>query len=140
MTSSDLIDSHQASEGMSAQAGASEAESAESALGGHDHGENVHGENVTEKRIALPKPDTNNITVLTENLPNDPILPWHHFDSPWLEKDEPAAEETPEEEILSTDDDDHEQLSLALDEVADTETEPKPETSTGDSAQVNSID
>ena len=41
-----------------------------------------------DKRVTLPKPDTNNITVLTESLPNEPILPWHHFDSPWLEKDE----------------------------------------------------
>lgn len=140
MTSSDLIDSHQASEGMSAQAGVSEAESAESAPGGHDHGdtahgETIHGDTVTEKRVALPKPDTNNITVLTESLPNDPILPWHHFDSPWLEKEEPATEESsPEEVISSTNDDSGEQLSLALDEVSDTETEPSTETSNDDLA------
>lgn len=34
--------------------------------------------------IRLPEPDVKNITVLTENLPNEPILPWHHYDSPWL--------------------------------------------------------
>ncbi|MEO0536401.1 MAG: hypothetical protein AAF215_21310 [Cyanobacteria bacterium P01_A01_bin.123] len=36
--------------------------------------------------IRLPEPDADNITVLTENLPNQPILPWHHYDSPWLEE------------------------------------------------------
>lgn len=46
-----------------------------------------------DKRVTLPKPDTNNITVLTESLPNEPILPWHHFDSPWLEKEETANPE-----------------------------------------------
>jgi hypothetical protein len=35
--------------------------------------------------IRLPAPDLDNITVLTEELPNAPILPWHHYDSPWLE-------------------------------------------------------
>ena len=41
----------------------------------------------TEHRspIRLPAPDLDNITVLTEELPNAPILPWHHYDSPWLE-------------------------------------------------------
>jgi hypothetical protein len=42
------------------------------------------------KPIRLPEPDTDNITVLTKELPNDPILPWHRYDSPWLE---PEAEE-----------------------------------------------
>jgi hypothetical protein len=37
-----------------------------------------------QKPIRLPEPDTNNITVLTKELPNDPILPWHRYDSPWL--------------------------------------------------------
>lgn len=49
-----------------------------------------------ERRVVLPEPDVDNITVLTESLPNDPVLPWHHFDSPWLERevsdDAPPAE------------------------------------------------
>lgn len=49
-----------------------------------------------EKRVALPKPDTSNITVLTESLPNEPILPWHRFDSPWLEKAETPDEIAPD--------------------------------------------
>ncbi|MDJ0708684.1 MAG: hypothetical protein QNJ46_35930 [Leptolyngbyaceae cyanobacterium MO_188.B28] len=40
------------------------------------------------KQINLPDPDPDNITVLTKELPNEPILPWHRFDSPWLEGDE----------------------------------------------------
>lgn len=35
--------------------------------------------------LTLPEPDTDNITVLTRNLPNKPILPWVHYDSPWRE-------------------------------------------------------
>ncbi|WP_416676330.1 hypothetical protein [Egbenema bharatensis] len=45
-------------------------------------------------RIKLPKPDLKNITVLTNKLPNSPILPWNHYDSPWL--DDEAAEDPPE--------------------------------------------
>lgn len=41
-----------------------------------------------EKRVQLPDPDVDNITVLTRELPNAPILPWHHYDSPWLESEE----------------------------------------------------
>ena len=35
--------------------------------------------------LTLPEPDPDNITVLTRNLPNKPILPWVHYDSPWRE-------------------------------------------------------
>lgn len=135
MASSDLIDSHQASESVSAQADSLAAESVESSQGGHDPGDTA-----TEKRVALPKPDTNNITVLTENLPNDPILPWHHFDSPWLEKEEPTAEETPvEDSTPSTDDDSGEQLSLALDGVSSEEITPEHDPSDGDPLNAYSI-
>ncbi|PSB22614.1 hypothetical protein C7B61_08060 [filamentous cyanobacterium CCP1] len=41
-------------------------------------------------RIKLPEPDLKNITVLTSNLPNSPILPWNHYDSPWLDEKETA--------------------------------------------------
>ncbi|BFM40763.1 hypothetical protein [Synechocystis sp. LKSZ1] len=46
-----------------------------------------HASEPTENNspIRLPAPDLDNITVLTEELPNAPILPWHHYDSPWLE-------------------------------------------------------
>ncbi|MEC4817559.1 MAG: hypothetical protein SAK29_30460 [Scytonema sp. PMC 1069.18] len=48
--------------------------------------------------LRLPKPDPANITVLTRNLPNKPILPWTHFDSPWLDKEENASEESKTQE------------------------------------------
>ncbi|WP_035987813.1 hypothetical protein [Leptolyngbya sp. KIOST-1] len=73
-------------------------------------------ETTLERRVALPEPDVSNITVLTESLPNEPVLPWHHFDSPWLEREaddseaakpEPAAEPAPETEPA-------EQLTLEL--------------------------
>ncbi|WP_017299007.1 hypothetical protein [Nodosilinea nodulosa] len=54
-------------------------------------------ETALERRVALPEPDVSNITVLTESLPNEPVLPWHHFDSPWLARDSAeAAEGEPE--------------------------------------------
>jgi hypothetical protein len=43
------------------------------------------------EHLTLPEPDPDNITVLTRNLPNTPILPWNHYDSPWSE---PEAETT----------------------------------------------
>jgi hypothetical protein len=50
------------------------------------------------ERVRLPKPDMKNITVLTRNLPNNPILPWNHYDSPWLEtEDEEDAQQEAEE-------------------------------------------
>ncbi|MBW4650058.1 MAG: hypothetical protein KME06_15410 [Kastovskya adunca ATA6-11-RM4] len=38
--------------------------------------------------LKLPKPDPDNITVLTNTLPNTPILPWNHYDSPWHEDED----------------------------------------------------
>ena len=43
------------------------------------------------EHLTLPEPDPDNITVLTRNLPNTPILPWNHYDSPWSD---PEAETT----------------------------------------------
>jgi hypothetical protein len=40
----------------------------------------------SQERLLLPEPDTTNITVLTPNLPNTPIIPWNRFDSPSLNK------------------------------------------------------
>ncbi|HEY9879585.1 MAG TPA: hypothetical protein V6D29_14100 [Leptolyngbyaceae cyanobacterium] len=70
-------------------------------------------ETVLDKRISLPEPDIENITVLTKSLPNEPILPWHHFDSPWLEREEVATEEEPEA-ALKEETVDSEQLTLEL--------------------------
>ncbi|MGK7900358.1 MAG: hypothetical protein AB4352_02890 [Hormoscilla sp.] len=33
-------------------------------------------------KIVVGKPDYWNITTLTDKLPNTPILPWNHYDSP----------------------------------------------------------
>ncbi|HEY9823066.1 MAG TPA: hypothetical protein V6D35_20175 [Candidatus Sericytochromatia bacterium] len=43
------------------------------------------------EHLTLPEPDPDNITVLTRNLPNKPILPWNHYDSPWQEAQEEDA-------------------------------------------------
>ena len=58
--------------------------------------------------VVLPEPDTDNITVLSHNLPNKPILPWNRYDSLWdetktdeiktNEDEETATEETSEVE------------------------------------------
>lgn len=61
--------------------------------------QHVH-KNSSGKRLNLPEPDADNITVLTRNLPNKPILPWHRYDSPWRD---PQVEPLDESEILDTD-------------------------------------
>jgi len=55
--------------------------------------------NSSEEGLKLPEPDPENITVLTDNLPNKPILPWHHYDSPWSEAqaEHPEQSETAQE-------------------------------------------
>ncbi|BAZ24588.1 hypothetical protein NIES4073_54840 [Kalymmatonema gypsitolerans NIES-4073] len=61
--------------------------------------------NATEsdsRSLRLPKPDAANITVLTPNLPNKPILPWTHFDSPWLESEENHPQEEGKEDDLES--------------------------------------
>jgi len=55
-------------------------------------------------RIELPEPDTDNITVLSHKLPNKPILPWNHYDSPWegSENSDPGTSpDTPSETAVS---------------------------------------
>jgi hypothetical protein len=42
------------------------------------------GSPIANRSVELPATDLDNITVLTRKLPNRPILPWNHFDSPWL--------------------------------------------------------
>lgn len=127
MAFSDLIDSHRSAD-PAVGSTATEDEPVGETLASPDRGEPATveaepSEPPTEKRVALPKPDTNNITVLTESLPNDPILPWHRFTSPWLEKDESPLDGSSMEEIPSDDPDSlapeeaGEQLTLALDEA-----------------------
>ncbi|NEO02111.1 MAG: hypothetical protein F6J94_14435 [Moorea sp. SIO1F2] len=55
--------------------------------------------------LSLPEPDPENITVLTRNLPNKPILPWNHYDSPWRdgEPENPEASENSEQADESSD-------------------------------------
>ncbi|PZO43086.1 MAG: hypothetical protein DCF21_09580 [Leptolyngbya sp.] len=74
----------------------------------------------------LPEPDASNITVLTESLPNEPVLPWHHFDSSWLERDDeaegevdqaPDAEAEPTEQLIL-------ELELLVDDVKDLPDKP----------------
>ncbi|NRB08319.1 MAG: hypothetical protein HRU34_14850 [Richelia sp.] len=42
--------------------------------------------------IILPKIDACNITFITPKIPKKPILPWTHFDLPWLEEKEDEEE------------------------------------------------
>ena len=47
------------------------------------------------KGLRLPEPDRENITVLLHNLPNAPVLPWNHYDSPWEgEEPDPQTEDS----------------------------------------------
>ena len=83
------------------------------------------------KRLNLPEPDPDNITVLTRNLPNKPILPWHHYDSPWSE----ANEENPEgSEIPDTDE------AAQESEVISTETPPQSEADNPDELDKDELD
>ncbi|PSO55949.1 MAG: hypothetical protein BRC40_14200 [Cyanobacteria bacterium QH_8_48_120] len=53
-------------------------------------------QNEEKEQDELPEPDSDNITVFTNSLPNEPILPWHHFDSPWQESEANSEEEESE--------------------------------------------
>lgn len=57
-------------------------------------------------RVKLPKPDFKNMAALSSNLPNKPILPWNHYDSPWLEPENEAEEKN--NTVKSTDKDSQE--------------------------------
>lgn len=111
MASSDLIDTRSTPEGMTAAGGADLSTDPGTTVGPSPDA----GDTVPEKRVTLPKPDVNNITVLTENLPNEPILPWHHFDSPWLDKDSTDEGVPPESSPPPAPEAAGEQLTLALD-------------------------
>lgn len=45
-----------------------------------------------ERELVLPEPDPQQIAVLTNKLPDTPILPWNHYDSPWREDEEDTEE------------------------------------------------
>ncbi|PSO66234.1 MAG: hypothetical protein BRC47_15600 [Cyanobacteria bacterium QS_7_48_42] len=53
-------------------------------------------QNEEKEQDELPEPDSDNITVFTNSLPNEPILPWHHFDSPWQASEANSEEEESE--------------------------------------------
>ncbi len=60
----------------------------------------THNQESSKKPVQIPDPDQDNITVLTENLPNKPILPWNHYDSPWEEGErEEVADEVSSDEV-----------------------------------------
>ncbi|TVQ11842.1 MAG: hypothetical protein EA368_04965 [Leptolyngbya sp. DLM2.Bin27] len=73
-----------------------------------------HQEIALDRRVVLPEPDASNITVLTESLPNEPVLPWHHFDSPWLEPDSEALSEADQSTDAAAEHESTEQLTLEL--------------------------
>ena len=75
---------------------------------------------ILERRVALPEPDVSNITVLMESLPNGPVLPWHHFDSPWLERDDA---ESPDSDVEASLEIDSESDSDSEEEASSDETE-----------------
>ncbi|MBD2232161.1 hypothetical protein [Phormidium tenue] len=77
-------------------------------------------ETTLERRVALPEPDVSNITVLTESLPNEPVLPWHHFDSPWLERDGEVADEAAAPLDTEAEPEPDEQLTLELEVLVET--------------------
>jgi hypothetical protein len=52
--------------------------------------------------LSLPEPDPENITVLTHNLPNKPILPWNHYDSPWQDTQAENDEDQKKDSIDSS--------------------------------------
>ena len=51
------------------------------------------------KGLRLPEPDRENITVLLHNLPDAPVLPWNHYDSPWEGEEEANPEEASSDRV-----------------------------------------
>ncbi|BAZ04999.1 hypothetical protein [Calothrix sp. NIES-3974] len=41
---------------------------------------------IAKSKYKLPEPDYRNITVLSENLPTQPILPWLALNKLWLRR------------------------------------------------------
>lgn len=80
------------------------------------------------ENLSLPEPDPDNITVLTRNLPNKPIIPWNHYDSPWQEEEvkdgEQQAENSEQNDVENQEISEMEQATI---EVA-SELEDEPDT------------
>lgn len=68
-----------------------------------DYSSEKEGNQEQEEGFELPEPDLDNVTVLTESLPNNPIIPWHHYDSPWETNEEDQDSQTSEETENNTD-------------------------------------
>lgn len=103
---------------------------------------------VLEKRIRLPEPDMSNITVLTRQLPNEPILPWHRYDSPWLNPEAEAsldAQETETEQAAPPEDDsvsaelEIRQVGESEEDVVPPDGNPTETASSTDTAQAESV-
>ncbi|MFP4007015.1 MAG: hypothetical protein ACLFV6_03270 [Spirulinaceae cyanobacterium] len=65
----------------------------------------------------LPEPDRDNITVLTNKLPNKPILPWNRYDSPWSEEEEKARQKQAETEAEAPSTEESKTIDIEEDEV-----------------------
>ncbi|MDB9518967.1 hypothetical protein PN466_18645 [Roseofilum reptotaenium CS-1145] len=55
--------------------------------------------NPPKKKVNLPEPDQDNITVLTNKLPKRPILPWNRYDSPWHDPEKKGSLKEEESKI-----------------------------------------
>jgi molecular chaperone GrpE (heat shock protein) len=55
----------------------------------------------SNQKLKLPEPDFDNITVLTSQLPNKPILPWNQFDSPVFHQKDVKNSTKQEEQITA---------------------------------------
>jgi hypothetical protein len=88
------------------------------------------------KRIRLPRPDAENITVLTRELPNEPILPWHRFDSPWIQPESEGDDADAESQEMTdkTDADAKANANAKADITADTDPQ------SADTAQLSIFD
>ncbi len=81
------------------------------------------------KGLRLPEPDRENITVLLHNLPDAPVLPWNHYDSPWEGEEEANPEEASSDRV--TDDESAEvQPSESTGEASHTLEDPIADPST----------
>ncbi|MBD2058826.1 hypothetical protein H6F88_22960 [Oculatella sp. FACHB-28] len=78
---------------------------------------------VLEKRIRLPEPDMSNITVLTRQLPNEPILPWHRYDSPWLNPESESLDASEAEADQAANQTEDDSASMELEEHQAVESE-----------------
>lgn len=90
---------------------------------------------VDPPKTPLPEPDNDNITVLTSKLPNEPILPWNRYDSPWLESEaSETSKESPEPQELQ-------ESAAASDTASPGSAPPVPETPAPDTqVEAGSVD